>query len=156
MLLENEIKRCARYNHVMTLVIMDIDDFKKVNDTYGHLVGDQTLRELANVISTTIRKIDIAARYGGEEFALILPETSINDAKVIVKRLKENISKIRIEAKNGVVTPTVSIGIADFPACAKDEKTLIELADIALYTAKNTGKNRIYEYNKEYGCLPVE
>lgn len=156
LLLENEIKRCARYNHVMTLVIMDIDDFKKVNDTYGHLVGDQTLRELANVITSTIRKIDVAARYGGEEFALILPETSINDAKVIVKRLKENISKIRIETKDGVVTPTVSIGMADFPACANDEKTLIELADIALYTAKNTGKNCIYEYNKEEGCLLVE
>ena len=156
LLLENEIKRCARYNHVMTLVIMDIDDFKSVNDSHGHLVGDQTLRELAGVITNTIRKIDIAARYGGEEFALILPETSMNDAKIIVKRLKENISKIKVETKEGTVTPTVSMGLADFPSCAKDEKTLIELADIALYTAKNTGKNRIYEYNKELGCLPVE
>ena len=101
----------------MTLVIMDIDDFKKVNDTFGHLVGDQTLRELANVISSTIRKIDVAARYGGEEFALILPETSINDAKVIVKRLKENISKNELKEK--------------FVKCGYDYTAIMYLYDLA-------------------------
>lgn len=152
-LLENEIKRSSRYNHEMTLLMMDIDNFKSVNDTYGHPVGDQVLREIASCISQTIRKIDIASRYGGEEFTVILPETNINDSKIIAERIRKNISKIKINVKDNInICPTVSIGMSEYPSCALDEQTLIELADVALYNAKNNGKNCICEYNPNTGC----
>lgn len=152
-LLENEIKRSSRYSHEMTLLMMDIDNFKAVNDTYGHPVGDQVLREIANCISQTVRKIDITSRYGGEEFTVILPETNINDAKIIAERIRKNINSIKITVKDDmVIQPSVSIGMSEYPSCALDEQTLIELADVALYNAKNNGKNCICEYNPNTGC----
>ena len=155
-LLENEIKRSSRYNHEMSLLMMDIDSFKSVNDTYGHPVGDQVLREIANCIQQTIRKIDIASRYGGEEFTVILPETNITDAKVIAERIRKNISQIKINVKDDIyICPTVSIGMSEYPSCALDEQTLIELADVALYNAKNNGKNCICEYNPNTGCTLI-
>lgn len=151
-LLETELKRSARYNHEMTLLMMDIDNFKSVNDTYGHPVGDQVLKEIANCIQTTIRKIDIASRYGGEEFTVILPETNSMDGRVIAERLRKNISEIKIKLKDGtIIAPTISIGMSEYPSCALDEQTLIELADVALYNAKNNGKNCVCEYSPQ-GC----
>ncbi len=155
-LLENEIKRSSRYNHEMTLLMMDIDNFKSVNDTYGHPVGDQVLREIASCIQQTIRKIDIASRYGGEEFTVILPETNIQDSKIIAERIRKNISQIKINVKDDInICPTVSIGMSEYPSCALDEQTLIELADVALYNAKNNGKNCICEYNPNTGCTLI-
>lgn len=151
-LLETELKRSARYNHEVTLLMMDIDNFKSINDTYGHPVGDQVLREIANCISTTVRKIDIASRYGGEEFTVILPETNGQDARIIAERLRKNISEIKIAVKEDVICPTVSVGMAEYPSCALDEQTLIELADVALYNAKNNGKNCVCQYTPE-GCI---
>lgn len=152
-LLENEIKRSSRYNHEMTLLMMDIDNFKSVNDTYGHPVGDQVLREVASCIAQTVRKIDIASRYGGEEFTVILPETNINDAKIIAERIRKNISQIKINVRDDIyVCPTVSMGMSEYPSCALDEQTLIELADVALYSSKNNGKNCVCEYNPNTGC----
>lgn len=154
-LLENEVKRAARYEHVLSLLMIDIDNFKQVNDTYGHTVGDTVLREIANVISQTVRTIDIPARYGGEEFAVILPETLGSDARIIAERLRVNISKICIPVKDGdVIRPTISLGISSFPSCSDDEQTLIELADVALYQSKNNGKNRTFEYTP-MGCEEV-
>lgn len=155
-LLENEFKRAQRYNHVLSLLMMDIDNFKEINDTYGHPVGDQVLREISAVIVETVRKIDIPARYGGEEFSIILPETNSKDARIIAQRLRENISKIQVTTKDGgVVKPTISIGISDYPGCAVDENSLVELADVALYNAKRSGKNCVFEYTPE-GCVLVE
>ena len=155
-LLETELKRSARYNHEMTLLMMDIDNFKPINDTYGHPVGDQVLREIANCISQTVRKIDIASRYGGEEFTVILPETNAKDARIIAERLRKNISDIRVRTKEGVeISPTISIGMSEYPSSAMDEQTLIELADVALYNAKNNGKNCICEYSPN-GCVLIK
>ncbi len=154
-LLETELKRSARYNHEMTLLMMDIDNFKSINDTYGHPVGDQVLREIANCITQTIRKIDIASRYGGEEFTVILPETNTKDARIIAERLRKNISDLKVRTKEDVIiTPTISIGMSEYPSCALDEQTLIELADVALYNAKNNGKNCVCEYSPN-GCTLV-
>ncbi len=152
-LLENEIKRSSRYSHEMTLLMMDIDNFKSINDNYGHPVGDQVLREIASCITQTIRKIDVASRYGGEEFTVILPETNINDAKIIAERIRKNIAAIKINVKDDIfICPSVSIGMSEYPSCALDEQTLIELAEVALYNAKNNGKNCICEYNPNTGC----
>ncbi len=153
-LLENEIRRCSRYKHKMSLLMMDIDNFKKINDTYGHLIGDQILRELSNEISQTVRKIDIPARYGGEEFIVILPETTKEDAVIIAERLRMNVSRIRVKAKEGVfISPTISSGICQYPMDGEDAKTLINSADTALYFSKNNGKNIVSIYHQDGSVL---
>ncbi len=155
-LLENEIRRCARYKRDMSLLMLDIDNFKNVNDTYGHLIGDQILRELSRVIAETVRKIDIPARYGGEEFVVILPETTKDDAVVIAERLRKNISKITVAAnETTTISPTTSIGVAQYPYDGVDPKTLINAADTALYHSKNNGKNIVSTYSKD-GCKLIE
>ncbi len=144
-LLESEIKRVQRYHHVLTLLMFDIDNFKKVNDTYGHLAGDMVLKEIAATIQKTIRHVDIAARYGGEEFTVILPETTAINGIVIAERIRQKISEIKVNVSNDVViSPTVSIGVAEYPNAADDIKGLIEAADKALYVSKENGKNCIH------------
>ncbi|MBE7706676.1 MAG: sensor domain-containing diguanylate cyclase [Cyanobacteria bacterium SIG30] len=149
-LLENEIRRSVRYKHNISLLMMDIDDFKNVNDVYGHLAGDQTLREISNEIVETLRKIDIPARYGGEEFAIILPETTKEDAVIIADRLRKKIESLNIKVHKTIsVKVTVSIGIAQFDFQSSDPKMLIDKADKALYNSKNSGKNVISVYNDD-------
>jgi len=155
-LLEAEITRASRYNHVVSLLMMDIDNFKHVNDTYGHLVGDRVLKEIAVTIKNTVRNIDVPARYGGEEFTVILPETAAKDATVIAERLRKNIAAIEIPLDDKVVLRTsISIGISEFPSSATDSEELISTADQALYKAKNDGKNCIYVHHQGgfYKCL---
>lgn len=152
-LLDNEIKRSARYKHHISLLMMDIDNFKSINDTYGHQAGDEMLKKIANVIQATIRKIDMASRYGGEEFALILPETHKENARKIAERLRKKISEVSIHVKGGKeVSPTISIGIASYPVDAEDKLSLIGYADEALYFSKKMGKNCVSEYNSK-GCM---
>ncbi len=146
-LLEAEIKRVERYHHVLSVLMMDIDDFKKVNDTYGHLVGDMVLKEIANAIQKTVRHVDIPARYGGEEFTIVLPETTINNALTIAERLRKKISEISIKIdEENTVRPTISIGAAEYPNAADNMNDLIDAADKALYTSKENGKNCIHMY----------
>ncbi len=146
-LLESEIKRVQRYHHVLSLLMMDIDNFKQVNDTYGHLVGDIVLKEIASTIQKTIRHVDIPARYGGEEFTIILPETAAINAVTIAERLRQKISEIEVKVDdNTIIRPTISIGIAEYPNAADDIKELIDCADKALYISKENGKNCIHLY----------
>lgn len=149
-LLESEIKRVQRYHHVLSLIMLDIDDFKKVNDTYGHLVGDMVLKEIATTIQKTIRHVDIPARYGGEEFTIILPETAAINAVTIAERLRQKIGEIAVRVdENTIIRPTVSIGIAEYPNAADNIKDLIDYADKALYMSKENGKNCIHLYFDE-------
>lgn len=144
-LLDTEITRAARYGHVVSLLMMDIDNFKSINDTYGHLVGDKAIKEIARTIKSSIRTIDVAARYGGEEFTVILPETSAKDAVIIAERLRKNIEQIVIHPEDNMSFGlSISIGISEFPVSAEEPEKLIECADKALYKAKNSGKNCIY------------
>ncbi len=146
-LLESEIKRVQRYHHVLSLLMMDIDNFKRVNDTYGHLIGDVVLKEIASTIQKTIRHVDIPARYGGEEFTIILPETAALNAVIIAERLRQKISEIEVKVdENTIIRPTVSIGIAEYPNAADEIKELIDCADKALYVSKENGKNCIHLY----------
>ncbi len=146
-LLESEIKRVQRYHHVLSLIMMDIDNFKTVNDMYGHLVGDMVLKEIASTIQKTIRHVDIPARYGGEEFTIILPETAALNAVTIAERLRRKISEIEVKVDdNTIIRPTISIGIAEYPNAADDIKELIDWADKALYVSKENGKNCIHLY----------
>lgn len=149
-LLENEVRRCSRYKHNMSVIMLDIDDFKLINDNCGHLVGDQILREVSNQILTTVRKIDVAARYGGEEFVILLPETTKEGAGIIAERLRKNIANLRVNTNDDkVVTTTVSMGISQFPNDGTTAEEMIEAADKALYHSKRNGKNvvSVYEEN---------
>lgn len=155
-LLENELRRCHRYKHDMTLLMMDIDNFKSINDSYGHQTGDEMLKCIAEVILTTVRKIDMPCRFGGEEFVVILPETKKENSKKIAERLRKKIANIIIKSKDGQeVSPTISIGIASYPVDSENKTDLIEFADKALYFSKNSGKNCVSEYNED-GCKLIE
>jgi len=142
--LVEEWHRAARYDTAFSLGMLDLDHFKKFNDTYGHQVGDQVLRAAARVVRDNMRSFDLAARYGGEEFVFILPRTVLTDAEAVAERIRRDVEKIRIETADGEVGVTVSIGVAD---CTDDSLTnhldLIARADAALYVAKADGRNRV-------------
>ena len=155
-LLENEIRRCARYKRNMSLIMMDIDNFKKINDTYGHLTGDLILKRLAATLQETVRKIDIPARYGGEEFVVILPETDKKDACVIAERIRKNVAQIEVKInETQTLSPTISMGVAQFTTDGQEAKDLINAADTALYYSKHNGKNMVSTYEKD-GCKKAE
>ncbi|MEI7473927.1 MAG: diguanylate cyclase [bacterium] len=149
-LLDNEIRRSNRYRHKVSLLMMDIDNFKNINDTYGHQVGDEVLRQTSQVILRTVRKIDMACRYGGEEFAIILPETAKESSRKIAERLRHHIEEIAVTTKDGsIVRPTISVGISSFPDDANTQEEIISKADKALYFAKRNGKNCVAEFNQD-------
>jgi diguanylate cyclase (GGDEF)-like protein len=135
--LAEEIRRSARYKHAFSLVMMDVDGFKRVNDNYGHNVGDRVLRELAECLRYRVRDTDFLARFGGDEFVLILPETNLRDAAVISDKLRAAVDECQHNwpDKQGV-NMTLSIGVAGYPRDAVDSQTLIELADKAMYGRK--------------------
>lgn len=137
------LERAARHNHRVALLLCDVDHFKKVNDNYGHPIGDEVLRRVARVLQEVPRKIDIPARYGGEEFAVLLDNVDLAQAKQVAERIRIEISRVVVESDKGSLSVTESIGIAAFPDDGSDRATLIERADLALYHAKHTGRNRV-------------
>jgi diguanylate cyclase (GGDEF)-like protein len=138
----DEMERLERYPESISVLLMDIDHFKKINDTYGHPVGDKVLRAIAEIFSGSLRKVDFAARYGGEEFVAILVNTDKKGAKKMGERIRRNIERKKFKIGDHEINITVSVGIATFPEDAKDKKGLINLADKALYFAKESGRNR--------------
>jgi len=144
--LSKEILRETRYKHNLSILMFDIDDFKNVNDTYGHDAGDIVLINLAQILKQTIRATDYGARWGGEEFMVMLPETSIFETSKIANKLREKIEAYQPE--NIDLPITVSIGIAEFKPNQNTKDDLIKNVDIALYEAKRTGKNKVVLYEK--------
>ena len=136
--LTRELERAARGSEDMSLVLMDIDHFKKLNDTYGHQTGDDVLRRVAATLKETARVYDTPARYGGEEFGIILPRTSPDEAMLVADRLREAIA-----ASGDDPAVTVSAGVATFPLDAADGEALVGAADEALYESKHNGRNRV-------------
>lgn len=143
--LDDEIDRATRYGKRVSLIMIDVDDFKGFNDTHGHIAGDQALAELGNVMVGVVREVDLVARYGGEEFSIVLPETDAPGAFVAAEKVREAVSGHLFADENGArrVTLTVSLGVATFPAHAHDKESLLREADDALYRAKHGGKNRV-------------
>jgi two-component system cell cycle response regulator len=143
--LTSEVDRARRYDSSLALLLFDIDHFKQINDTAGHLAGDSVLRQLGALLEDAMRKVDIVARYGGEEFVAILPETSSEGAVVFAERLRERISNHSFDIGAGrIVRLTVSIGIATFPSSGvASTEDLIARADEALYRAKAAGRNQV-------------
>lgn len=142
--LQFEIAR--RQERLLSFVMMDLDDFKQINDRFGHPAGDVVLKEVAKIINSQKRTQDIASRYGGEEFVLLLPGTDVEGAVNLTERIREEINKTEIKAFHQVIKVTVSAGISCFPLTASSMDELIEQADNALYEAKKTGKNRTIAY----------
>lgn len=142
--LQEEKRRASRYELPLSLIMVDIDWFKKLNDTYGHEVGNVVLRRLSRIIQRCIRDVDIFARYGGEEFAIILPQTHREEAAIIGERIREQVEKEVFEARQyGKLKVTVSVGVSSFPENGKSQEELVSVADQALYQAKNEGKNAV-------------
>jgi diguanylate cyclase (GGDEF)-like protein len=137
--IDTELKRYSRYGTVVSLMMIDIDDFKKVNDRYGHQEGDKVLAILGAIIEHQTRDIDICCRYGGEEFAVVLPSTNFGETASLAERLRVNIEKSMPNCRK----VTVSIGVATSGDNRNTPKSLIKRADDALYEAKTAGKNRV-------------
>lgn len=148
--LSEELMRSKRHGFNLALLMIDIDDFKRCNDTYGHLVGDAVLKEMARIISENVREIDIVARYGGEEMSIVLPETAAEKAFVAAERLRKRIDENVFKAYDEKLNLTVSIGVAIYPQDGADIDSIIEKSDQALYAAKKSGKNLVRAYKKEY------
>ena len=143
-LLEYEIKRADRHEYEFGLLVIDCDNFKPINDTYGHTFGDDFLKAFANVLSDSKRDEDILSRYGGDEFTIILPESNHQETYTVAKRILENVESFELAAPDGTITSmTVSIGMAIFPEHSKNDKELFNIADSMMYKAKYEGKNSI-------------
>jgi len=138
---QEEIERAKRYTGAMSLVMIDIDHFKRLNDEFGHLMGDDVLRQISTFFSQNLRKVDVACRYGGEEFAIIVPETTGEDAYYVAEKLRK---VIQSSVFPGVPRPvTISAGVASYPANGSTRDELIKAADEALYSAKQSGRNSV-------------
>jgi diguanylate cyclase (GGDEF)-like protein len=143
--LDAELERQRRFGTEVGLMMLDIDDFKKVNDTYGHQQGDLVLIEVGRALRNLSRDIDEPARYGGEEMAVILPQTDIAGAELLAERMRTAVEELRIDRLDGdgQLSVTASFGVASMPYNAQDKAALIAEADAALYRAKRAGKNRV-------------
>jgi len=140
---EAEFDRSRRYQRMLTMLMLDVDHFKRVNDTHGHETGDQVLRVLADTCRSTLRLQDVVGRHGGEEFIALLPETSLEVAQEVAERLRRNVEGLTVNSSQGKVKVTVSIGIATLTPTTRDIDALINAADKALYEAKQKGRNRV-------------
>lgn len=133
-----------RTSQLFSLIIIDIDDFKNVNDTYGHSVGDRVINDLADIFRNTVRNSDISVRFGGEEFVIILPNTHLKEAEIIAKKLKDIVENNTIILKDGSrIKFTISLGVSQIQQDDESVETVLHKADEALYQAKNSGKNKI-------------
>jgi diguanylate cyclase (GGDEF)-like protein len=140
--LEREINRCKRYDRPLSLLIFDVDFFKRINDELGHVAGDALLRQLAQVVQARVRREDILARVGGEEFAVILPEIGLPGVLATAEKIREVVEGTAFAFEDAIMPCTVSVGVAELGP-PDDPKSLYARADAALYRAKSSGRNRV-------------
>lgn len=138
-----EMHRSQRYGTDLSVLMIDIDFFKTINDTYGHLCGDQVIRRIANLLTDTLRRIDIVGRYGGEEFCCVLPETRADNAVVLAERLRESVEETEFVFGEETFRVTISIGVAEQGQGCETLERLIKAADDALYASKKNGRNKL-------------
>lgn len=151
--LDLEFKRAERRKQKFALLMIDIDHFKRLNDTYGHHVGDQVLREVASILVKDMREVDTVARYGGEEFVIILPETTETGALYVAERLRRAVDQAKFftSSPHPIQHLTISVGVAVYDNDARFKRDLIECSDAALYAAKHEGRNRTISYSELAG-----
>lgn len=141
--LERAIRASERFDRKLSLIVTDIDHFKRVNDTYGHGVGDQVIKKLGELLRAAKRETDIVARFGGEEFCVLCEETDTEGARLLAERIRIELAAITFQTEKGPLQVTASLGVATFPHHAKTDEALFEKADQALYAAKNGGRNQV-------------
>ncbi|WP_434606072.1 diguanylate cyclase [Pseudomonas sp. D2-30] len=135
--------RHQRYGNALSLVMLDIDHFKQVNDTYGHQAGDKVIEQVAALLHEHVRESDVAGRYGGEEFGVVLSDTDQAGARIFAERLRKAVEQLLVQYNGQEIRFTISLGVADLSTPANDHAELIARADQALYTSKKTGRNRV-------------
>lgn len=140
-LVDAEFERFRRYGHITSLVMFDIDFFKKVNDNHGHLAGDEVIKHTAATAKSSLRQSDSIGRYGGEEFGIILPETDAKGARIICERIRESIEKSVVQTSVAPINYTISVGISQLTGSVENHMSWMQQADEALYTAKKSGRN---------------
>jgi diguanylate cyclase (GGDEF)-like protein len=138
-----ELERATRFGERFSIVIVDLDGFKSVNDSHGHLVGDAVLVEASHRLVTFTREVDTVARYGGEEFVLLLPQTDLDGARKVAEKVRSELAGAPVETDVGPLTITMSAGVASHPRHGTSVDSLLRAADRALYAAKSAGKNRV-------------
>ena len=138
-----EYKRWGRSHHASSLVMIDIDHFKKVNDSYGHTVGDVVIRHISSLIRQHVRETDICGRYGGEEFTILLSDTPLKSAYVFAERLRKEVAGSIVTYNDISINYTVSIGIAEVDESMQSHESWVKCADEALYCSKETGRNKV-------------
>jgi diguanylate cyclase (GGDEF)-like protein len=141
--LRQEVKRALRYRRPLSLLMIDVDDFKRINDEYGHRAGDEALLAVGGVLRAKSRDVDIVARYGGDEFAVVLPETTLVAGIEAAEKLRRAMEEVSLKHGDAPLQITISIGVASLPVHARERDGLIEAADKALYVAKESGKNQV-------------
>jgi len=148
--LEKELWRSRRYGGKISVIMIDVDNLKKINDTHGHRTGDKVLRQISAKIKQCIRQIDTAARYGGDEFAVILPNTSLDDAVIVAERMVGAVNSSTIQVQGEDIHLSISVGLGQYDSDTKPED-ITSRSDEALYVAKHAGKNtvRVFEQNRE-------
>lgn len=159
--LESEMIRSARYNEPISLIILDLDYFKKINDSFGHVAGDNILRKLAKILVESVRDVDIVARYGGEEFIVVCPNTSIGGAAILSERIRENVQNTTFRSGSFDIKLTISLGVSSVSSSSLaggtiNSSKLIEEADLALYKAKASGRNRVAVHTNELGAICID
>ena len=138
-----ELRRARRFGEPFSLVLVDVDDFKRVNDTHGHQTGDAVLVELAGRLASSVREVDTVARYGGEEFCLLLPRTDVGGAELLAEKVRDAVASAAFPTDGGELHVTVSVGVATHPVHGGTVPQLMSAVDAALYRAKRAGKNRV-------------
>jgi len=154
--IEKEVQRARRYRRVFSVIILDLDDFKKYNDTHGHLKGDEALREMARLLQATTRRADIVARYGGEEFVVLLPEINAQGAAVVGEKIRTAVEQYPFAGRDTQPggTMTVTLGLATYPTDAEEGLELVDVADRALYSGKQQGGNRVCAPPRQHANPP--
>lgn len=146
---ETLVNQCKRRGTSMTLIMMDLDYFKKVNDTYGHDVGDSILIDLANILKAHVRESDLVIRYGGEEFLIILPDTPADDGFLVAEKIRKAVAEFQFKAGSVLITKTISAGVADYPSDGQAFWQVLKYADVSLYAAKDAGRNQVVRFTPE-------
>ena len=141
---DHEIRRAERYGSELSVLFLDLDRFKLVNDRHGHLVGSRTLRQLARILTACVRQVDTLARYGGDEFTILLPDTSLVPALQVAERIRRTVEETAFEGgRGGALRLTLSVGVASYPTHGRTREELLDQADKAMYRAKSLGRNRV-------------
>lgn len=143
LLLEKELASAARYRESFSIIMLDVDELKRVNDQYGHAAGSRMIQTVSRTLKNCVRATDIVARFGGDEFVILMTHSSTEHAQLVAERILKAVATISFDIDGSSVSTTASIGIAGFPECTADPAKVLDMADMALYRSKREGRNRI-------------